>query len=276
LPFGVPALQVATATPEDRDAFTRNAMVAVAATPSLFSTLGLEMVSGRRFNDSDGPGGAPAIILSAFASRQLFGRSDAIGRTVLVRRPPVGETRAVVVGIARDTDVRFIYSDRRSALIYLPLAQQFARGITISARSTGAGATAVPALREAIRKADPGGVTLLLSMVGLFGVQSHVVSHRTREIGVRMSVGATATQIKLMVLKDGYRPVMEGLVLGLWGGIAGRIVLRSYLELEDVIIIDPWMLFLTPIPLIAAAFCACYWPAARAAAIDPTIALRCE
>ena len=55
-----------------------------------------------------------------------------------------------------------------------------------------------------------GAFTLLLSMVGLFGVQSHVVSYRTREIGVRMSVGASARQIKLMVIKDGYRPVIEG------------------------------------------------------------------
>src|SRR6185503_19141077 len=100
------------------------------------------------------------------------------------------------------------------------------------ARSTGAASHAVPALREAIRNGDPdvavtaigtassllagpfvivgslgrgalylGGLTLLLSMIGLFGVQSHVVAHRTREIGVRMSVGATARQIKLMVLK---------------------------------------------------------------------------
>jgi putative ABC transport system permease protein len=93
---------------------------------------------------------------------------------------------------------------------------------------------------------------------------------------VRMSVGATARQIKLMVLKDGYRPVVEGLALGLWGGIAGRLVLRSYVDLENVTIVDPWMLLLTPIPLIAAAFCACYLPAARAAGVDPTVALRCE
>ncbi len=62
--------------------------------------------------------------------------------------------------------------------------------------------------------------------LGLFGVQSHVVSYRTREIGVRMSVGASARQIKLMVIKDGYRPVIEGLILGLWGGLAGRVIAR--------------------------------------------------
>ena len=65
-------------------------------------------------------------------------------------------------------------------------------------------------------------------------------------------------------------------MLGLWGGLAGRFVLRAYTDLENVTIFDPWMLLLTPIPLIAAAFVASYWPAARAARVDPTVALRCE
>ena len=305
LPFGVPALQVAVANPTDLEGLKRPPTSAVAATPSLFRTLGVEIVRGRAFNDGDGPAAAPAIIVSELAARQMFGSSDAVGRTLVVRRGSADVT-AIVVGVARDTDVRWIYSERR-ALVYLPLAQHFASGITVTARSSGAADRAVPALREIIRKADPdlavasigaasmllagpfvvvqalgrgalylGGLTLLLSMVGLFGVQSHVVAHRTREIGVRMSVGATARQIKLMVLKDGYRPVIEGLALGLWGGLAGRLILRSYIGLDEVTIVDPWMLFATPIPLIIAAFCASYLPAARAANVDPTVALRCE
>ncbi len=306
LPFGVPSLQVSVANPDDLEGLNRAPVVAVASTPSLFRTLGIDIVRGRGFNDSDGPGGAASIIVSELAAQQWFGSADAVGRRLIVRRRPAADAAAVVVGVARDTDVRWIYSDRR-ALVYLPLSQHFASGITLTARSTGAALRAVPALREAIRKGDPdvavtaigtassllagpfvivgslgrgalylGGLSLLLSMVGLFGVQSHVVAHRTREIGVRMSVGASARQIKLMVLKDGYRPVIEGLILGLWGGVAGRLMMRSYMELEDVTIVDPWMLLLTPIPLVAAAFCACYLPASRAASVDPTVALRCE
>ena len=79
-----------------------------------------------------------------------------------------------------------------------------------------------------------------------------------------MSVGASARQIKLMVLKDGYRPVIEGLVLGLWGGLAGRVIARAYMNV-DVNVVDPWMLLITPIPLMLAAFFACYLPASRAA-----------
>ena len=84
-----------------------------------------------------------------------------------------------------------------------------------------------------------------------------------------------ARQIKAMVLLDGHRPVLEGLTLGLWGGFAGQVIVRAYMGI-DVNVIGPWMLIVTPIPVIAAAFCACYLPARRAAAVDPTVALRCE
>ncbi|MEO7157826.1 MAG: permease, partial [Vicinamibacterales bacterium] len=77
------------------------------------------------------------------------------------------------------------------------------------------------------------------------------------------------------VMKDGYRPVLEGLALGLWGGLAGRAMVRASVDI-DVAIVDLWMLVITPIPLVLAAFCACYLPAAHAARVDPTVALRCE
>ena len=134
-------------------------------------------------------------------------------------------------------------------------------GFYVFLRAAGKGALAL------------GGLTLILAMVGLFGIQSHIVGGRTREIGLRMSFGATAGQIQRMVLKDGYRPVVEGLVLGLAGGLAGRVIVRAYLDIE-VSIIDPWMIFAVPIPLILSAFCACYLPARRAAAVEPTVALR--
>jgi ABC-type lipoprotein release transport system permease subunit len=107
----------------------------------------------------------------------------------------------------------------------------------------------------------------------LLRVQSDIVANQTREIGVRMSFGATAAEIKMMVLKDGYRPIFEGLAIGLVIGLAGRAIVRSYLD-ADVSIVDPWMLLVVPIPLVLAAFCACYLPARRAAALQPSAALR--
>jgi hypothetical protein len=304
LPFGVPsALQVAMALPDNPDQLNVQTTMAVAVTPRFFTTLGIPVVSGRSFNDGDAARGSAVVMLNEVAARSMFRSINVAGRTLLTRQGHQ-QILAEVIGVARDTDTRVIYGDRRP-MIYLPLTPKADRGLTLAARSTSS-ARAVPALREAIRKADPdlavdvigtgrtvltgpfelarsmgmgtlylGAFTLLLSMVGLFGVQSHVVSHRTREIGVRMSVGATARQIKVMVIRDGYRPVFEGLVLGLWGGLAGRVIARSYMNV-DVAVVDPWMLLFTPIPLIAAALLACYWPASRAARVDPAVALRCE
>lgn len=305
LPFGVPpSMRAAIALPDNPEALKLPPVFAVAATPGFFTTLGIRLARGRPFTDSDAARGTTVVIVSELTARSFFHSTDVVGRTMAIRQ---GDTTAIaeIVGVARDTDTRFLYS-ARSPLVYLPLPESASRHITVTARSTGPAARTVAALREAIRKADPdlavdvigtgrsiltgpfellrslgmgtlylGGFTLLLSMAGLFGVQSHVVSHRTREIGVRMTVGATARQIKLMVIKDGYRPVVEGLVLGLWGGLAARMIARAYIDV-DVNVVDPWMLVLTPIPLILAAFVACYWPASRAAHVDPTVALRCE
>ena len=118
-----------------------------------------------------------------------------------------------------------------------------------------------------------GVLTLLLAMVGLYGVQSHGVAHRTREIGVRMSFGATAAQIRALVLKDGYRPVVQGIAIGIFIGFVGRGLVRAFLS-EAIELVDPWMFVLVPIPLLLAAFFACYWPARRASRVDPNVALR--
>jgi putative ABC transport system permease protein len=99
------------------------------------------------------------------------------------------------------------------------------------------------------------------------------VAFRTREIGVRMTFGATAGQIKRMVLKDGYAPVLQGLAIGVFIGFTGRALIRSYMD-ADISIVDPWMFLVVPIPLIVAAFCACYLPARRASRVDPQVALR--
>lgn len=220
-----------------------------------------------------------------------------------MQNPPSRVAIATVIGVARDTDVGRVLGEPR-AFVYLPLAQRYDPSLTIAARSTGDAALALRALREALRRADPdlgvdvtgtgrqilagpfeflraagmaalglGTLTLLVAMVGLFGIQSHIVAHRTREIGVRMSLGASATQMRMMVLRDGCRPVLEGLAIGLFIGVVGRAIVRAYLDI-DVSVVDPWMLVVVPVPLVLAAFCACYLPARLAASVDPNVALR--
>ena len=221
-------------------------------------------------------------------------------------KPAIDAPRTVtIVGVASDTDVVHLFSTIGDVL-YLPLEQQngsltFAIAVVRTAGDPYAG---VRVLRDAIGRTDPdlavessgtalgtlggptiflrggsmfaiglGVLTLLLAMVGLYGVQSHGVAHRTREIGVRMSFGATAAQIRALVLKDGYRPVVQGIAIGIFIGFVGRGLVRAFLS-EAIELVDPWMFVLVPIPLLLAAFFACYWPARRASRVDPNVALR--
>ena len=308
LPFGVPStLRLSLSPMEEAGARQIDplTMTAIAGAPALFRTLGIEVLRGRGFDDRDGPGAARVVVLSEFTARQIFGTADGVGRQVALAQPQRGVTAATVIGVAANTDVGRIFGDPRP-LAYVPLSQYYQPQVTVVARASGSVANAVSAVREAVRRADPdvavdtigtghsvlagpfqllrglgltaialGAITLLLAMAGLYGIQSHIIANRTREIGVRMSFGATSAQIKRMVLMDGYRPVLDGLVYGLLIGLIGRAYARAYLEL-DVAIVDPWILVVTPIPLIGAAFFACYLPARRAAAVDPNVALRCE
>jgi putative ABC transport system permease protein len=303
MPLGLPAMRLTLSQPETAIGGTpdRYNAVGVAATPSLFKTIGVPILRGRGFDDRDDAAAAPVVVLSEFTARRIFGTSDAVGRPVVVQ----GHFRvtATVIGVARDTDVGYVFGESHP-VVYLPLAQGYEPFLAIVVRSTGDVAMAVRALRGALRQVDPdlavevigtgrtvlagasvflraagmtalalGGLTLALAMVGLFGIQSHTVAHRTREIGVRISLGASPSQIQRMVMRDGYRPVVEGLALGLFIGVIGRVIVRAYTDLE-VSVVDPWLFFVVPIPLIVAAFCACYFPAHRAAGVDPNVALR--
>ncbi|MDQ3439348.1 MAG: ABC transporter permease [Planctomycetota bacterium] len=305
MPYGAPGFPVILSNPDRAagDASDVHTGSGVAATPSIFSTLSVPIVHGRGFDERDHAAAAPVAVISELAARKVFGTSDVVGRRIVLQQRPGEGPTATIVGVSRDTDVGMSFLERRP-FVYVPLSQRYDPYLIIAARSTGNAALAVAAVRQALRSSNPdlavdmidtgpsvlagpmallraagvsalalGVLTLALAMAGLFGIQSHIVARRTREIGVRMSFGATASQIKWMVLKDGYRPVVDGLVLGLAGGVAGRVIVRAYLDI-DVNVIDPWMFVAVPVPLIGAAFGACYVPARRASAVEPTVALR--
>jgi len=116
-------------------------------------------------------------------------------------------------------------------------------------------------------------LALVLAMAGLYGVLSHLVARRTREIGIRIAVGADRSRIFALILRDGLRPVVKGLVLGLGAGVLVRFALRAavFTEISPV---DPLVFGLVPIPFVIAALAACYVPASRASRVDPNVALR--
>ncbi len=308
LPFGAPAPRVFLSLPgEPLDEGGRHRAAAIGATPSIFRTLGVPILRGRAFDERDAALAPRVAVLSELTARRMFDTIDVIGRELLVHGGAMSPHRVVVVGVARNTDVGQVLQS--GSLVYLPLSQHGNPGSTVIVRGArgGAGAgEAVSALRETLRRADPdlavdaigtgrsmltgpfvfvraagfgalalGAVTLMLAMAGLFGIQSHLVARRSREIGLRMACGATAAQIRRMVFKDGSGPVLQGLGLGLFIGLAGRAIVRAAMEL-DISVVDLSVVAIVPIPLVLAAYCACYLPARRAAGVDPNIALRQE
>jgi predicted lysophospholipase L1 biosynthesis ABC-type transport system permease subunit len=234
----------------------------------------------------------------------MFGATGAIGRQLMFQiwdRPPA--RTFTVVGIARDTDTgRLMWRDGEVA--YVPLAQHYEPNLFVVARTSGKPAAAVRVLQNALRQADPdlstgtagpasmllaghmvaartagtiagalGLLTLVLATIGLYGIQTHGVALRTPEIGVRMALGASVAQIQRMILSDGYRPVIQGVVLGTVFGVIARMGLRALIT-DRIQVFDPLALTLVPIPLFVAAFLACYVPARKASRVDPNVALR--
>lgn len=309
LPFGTtiaPRVEISTTDRTLSQRADQQTAKLIAASPGFFRTTHISVVRGRGFEERDDSGSSRVIVLSQLTAKKLFGTVDAVGRELQMRvrgwqrDQPV--MSAVVVGVAEETDTTHFFS-RGEDVVYMPLAQEYYPVVTLVCRASNP-ETALGALRTALHHAEPdlavtqaatgramltgpyaflravgvaavllGAITLLFAMVGLYGVQSHIVAHRTSEIGLRLSLGASAQQIKWMVLKDGYRPVLEGLAIGLFVGLAGRAVVRA-LVVAPMVVVDPWMLGLAPIALIVAAFWACYVPAHRASRVDPNVALR--
>lgn len=312
LPFGTnytPDVEIALpslASSSGPDGFSYAPLIA--ATPTIFRVLGVEITLGRGFGPDDNAGAPPVIVLSRLTARQVFGSENVLGRQVAVRSgvrtaDPGAVRLATVIGIAADTDTQRRYS-RRAGAVYVPIAQHYEPTLSLVARTSDAPEEILPALKTLARRADPdlvvdrpataamaltgayvligvvsntaGSLALLalvLAMAGLFGVLSHLVSRRTREMGLRMALGADPARIRRLILGDGLRPVGVGIVLGLLVGLLARMLLTaayaSPISAGDVLIF-----LIAPVPIALSAVAACYWPARRAAAVDPNVALR--
>jgi putative ABC transport system permease protein len=119
-----------------------------------------------------------------------------------------------------------------------------------------------------------GGISLLLACLGVYGVVSYSVARRTNEMGIRMALGSQPNQVRRLVLGQGMRPVVFGLVAGLLGAIGTARLLQSMLF--EIGPLDPVTFVAVPTVLLLAALAACYFPARRAASVNPVVALRHE
>lgn len=280
----------------------------LASTPEIFDTLGVRIVSGRAFTEYDREGTSRVAVISQIAATALFGSGDPVGREITAKygrysgEPESPPETWVVVGIASDTDASTI-GERRSGVLYVPFAQHYEPRMSVVVRANHPEAV-VPLLQATISRIDPdialtevgpassisgssnmmlkvmagtsgllGTLALVLAMVGLYGVLSHLAARRTREMGIRMALGADRRRILRLMVVDGLRPVVAGIVLGLGFGALARLAMRPiFVRLLPAM--DASALITVPILFVAFAVIACYFPARRAAAVDPSIALR--
>ena len=282
----------------------------VDATPGYFEAIGARLVRGRFFEEADRDGALRVLVIDEKLAKRFWPNQDPIGRR-MYRPTDLNNLIAVndktvfltVVGVIADMKLYGLAESSKSVGTYFyPMAQDTSRLITYAVKTTGSTEPIPAALRQAIAALDPelpvfdvqtmderteksllnrrspallalafGGVALLLSAVGLYGVLAYLVTQRTKEIGIRMALGSTPRAIFDLVLREGVLLVAVGLVLGGVGALALKSSLES--QLFGVRATDPVVVGLMASLLLAVALAACLLPARRATRIEPSIVL---
>ena len=271
----------------------------VPSSPEYFSVLEIPLVRGRFFTDADVAAAPPVGIVNRVAARQFFGSDDPIGQAL-----PFGESSITIVGVVENVKYTGIANDGEGVL-YRPFAQQPMRVLVLVAKTTGDPAAIAADVRGVIKQYDPnigfGAVqplttwvsdavaqprcrtitlssialiTLVLAMVGLYGVIAYSTSQRTSEIGVRVAIGAQRADVIGLVLKEGMRLAIAGIVLGMVGSYWATQLLSTFLY--GVTATDFTAFAGASTALFIVAIAATYIPARRAARVDPMTALRAE
>jgi putative ABC transport system permease protein len=266
-----------------------------------FRTLDIPLVRGRTFASSDAPEGPAVAVISRKAAQTFWPDLDPIGRRISVDG---GQTWITVVGIVGDV-LQYGLDQAPTPLIYLPFMQRPVREATFLVRTTGDPAALGRRLQELVRAIDPqqpvanirtlrelrgdslapsrltttllgifAALALIITATGLAGVIAYTVSQRTREIGIRMALGAAQNGVLGMILRQGLTLVALGLAIGVAGALALSRVMDGLLY--GVGATDPITFVAVALVLLGVAVVACLVPARRATTIDPLVALRAE
>ena len=274
----------------------------IVAAPNYFATIGIPVIAGRGFTGRD-DGRAPRVaMINEAAARKFFPGENPVGRRFGDSPEDSGDVE--IVGIVRDARYNSLREPQPPTL-YLPHLQNNPKDLVFSIRTAGDPTAVLSAARAAVSAADPnipirtvetqmstierrfaqekvlaqayalfGGIALFVAAIGLFGLMSYNVSRRTREIGIRMAMGAQRTEVLGLVLRESMLLVVAGIAIGIAASLAaGRLVASQLFGLEptDVLTLTSAMLL-----MLAVSAAAGYLPARRAARVDPMIALRYE
>jgi putative ABC transport system permease protein len=273
--------------------------------PAYFETMRVPLLEGRTFRESDNETAPPVAIVSQTMAKEFWPNQDPIGRRFSTKGPagPFME----VVGLARDGQTDWHFSLDPHAYFYLPLAQNFATFLSLQVRTTVPPESLILGVQQQIRDLAPdlpifdahtmqqaihglgglfmfrlaaslagvmGILGLTLATVGVYGVVSFGAAQRTREIGIRMALGATRRGILVAIIQQGLQFTLIGVATGLAGAFALSRLLRSMLV--GVKPGDPGTFIGVSLLLLAVALLASYLPARRATKVDPMVALRYE
>lgn len=297
--------------PPSRDGDDSVQVIAVA--PDYFRTLGLSATSGRAFTSHDREGTPLVTIVNSSFADRYWPRRQPLGRRLRLATGDTRGKWRTVVGVVPNIMQGDALRQQFKPLVYVPLHQDApARAVYLLARTTGPAERLTPAVRGDVLALDPdvvledlmtldaglaferdfmdvqhselgkyatvapvfAAIALLLAATGLVAVVAHSVGQRTKEIGIRMAVGAMARDISRLILREGLRPVAFGLIVGVAISFGVNRLLQS--QLVGVSPYDPLTMAGAPVLLIAVALSACRIPARRAMRVDPVVALRHE
>ena len=284
------------APPEDVQPF--------AVTADYFNALRIPLRRGRLLLPTDGPTAPRVTVINEQMARQAFPGEDPLGKRITLGDVADASSWMTIVGVVGNIAQAGVTAKPYSQL-YASIMQSPSRVVYVSLRTDGAPARLVPAVRRMMREVAPdlvvndvetleslvardiarprlsvwllgsfAAVALVLAAIGIYGVMSYTVAQRTREIGVRMALGADPAGVERLVVRQGMQPALIGVAVGLAGALAASRLIASLLY--GVSALDPVTFALVPLFLATIALLATYLPARRATRVSPTVALQSE
>ncbi len=282
-------------------------------TPEYFEVLRMRLLQGRRFDDNDTAGSEPVVIVNEAYANRVFKDTDPLGQRLIVQRTPKNTRSCQVVGVVSDLK-QFGLNSLAPAAVFVPLAQvpddvlliarQFVT-IKFVIRTAVDPLTLAATVKREMLNVDSllpvtniqsldqivslslardrfntallglfAGIGLVLAVIGIYGVVAYSVMQRTREIGIRVALGARSEDVVKLVVAQGMLPALIGVVIGLGGAFALTRLLSTFLF--GVTATDTITYVATALLLTGVALGACFVPARKATRVDPMVALRYE
>ena len=272
------------------------------STPGYHETMGIRLLRGRLFNSRDRADSQPVVIINQAMAELVWPGEDPVGQQLQI--PYTNWISRQVVGVVADT-LYYGLASRPKPEMFLPHSEVSMGGLHVAVRVNGEARQLAPAVRRTVSELDPGQpvhslttieellaadlaserflltllaslslAALLLAAAGIYGIVSHSVSVRSREFGIRLALGSSASGLRRMVLGETFLRIAAGMLLGLAAAaLAGRLVDSLLFETSSF---DPLTYLGVPLFLGLTALAAVYLPARQASRLDPVEALRCE